>query len=443
MDTPDVAYARNGDVHIAYQVVGDGPHDILLAQGIFSHLDHQWELPAYAAFLQRLASFGRLIMLDPRGCGLSDRALTLPPLEEQMDDLTAVLDAARSERPVLLGISQSGAMAMLYAATYPERAAGLVLYGAYPAALRDPTFPWGRSTAWLEEWTRLLDEVWGTGATLSQVAPSRVADPSFRRWWARLERLASSPGSAVAFARIYGRMDVRQVLPTIRVPTLVLQRRDDVFRPAAIGRYLADHIAGSRYVELDGVDHLPYVGDMESIAVEIEAFVTGTKAARGSNRVLATVLFTDIAGSTERAATLGDRAWADLLNRHHEIMRASIVRFRGREVDTAGDGFFATFDGPARAIRAALAAQAGMAEFGVQIRAGVHTGEVELDQDHVRGLAVHIGARIGALAAADEVLVSGTVRDLSVGSDLLFDDRGVHALKGIPGEWPIFAVAAP
>jgi class 3 adenylate cyclase len=237
-------------------------------------------------------------------------------------------------------------------------------------------------------------------------------------------------------------MDVRQVLPTIRVPTLVLQRRDDVYRPAAVGRYLAEHIAGSRYVELEGVDHLPYVGDMESIALEIESFVTGTKAARGSDRVLATVLFTDIVGSTERAATLGDRAWADLLRRHNEIMRESIVRFRGREVDTAGDGFFATFDGPARAIRAALAAQAALAEIGVRIRAGVHAGEVELDQDQVRGLAVHIGARIGALAAADEVLVSGTVRDLSVGSDLVFTDRGTRTLKGVPGDWPIFSVAA-
>lgn len=442
MIPPEVAYARNGGVHIAYQTVGDGPRDLLLAQGLFSHLDHQWELPAYADFLRRLASFARLVMFDPRGSGLSDRALDLPPLEDQMDDVSAVLAAAGSDRPVLVGMSQSGLMAMLYAATYPDRVSGLVLYGAYPTAVRDADFPWGRSSAWLDEWARVLDEGWGTGATLAHVAPTALADPAFRRWWARFERLASSPGSAVAFATIYGRMDVREVLASIRVPTLVLQRRDDVYRAAAIGRYLADRIDGAQLVLLEGVDHLPYVGDADAIATEIQAFVTGVRPPRQGNRVLATVLFTDIVGSTERAAALGDSAWADLLRRHHSIVREAIARHRGREIDTAGDGFLATFDGPARAVRAALEARDSLAGLDIAIRAGVHTGEVELDGGEVRGLAVHIGSRISALARAGEVLVSGTARDLAVGSDLEFEDRGRQALKGIPGDWAVFSAAA-
>jgi len=266
VDAAEVAYARNGELHIAYQVVGSGKHDLLLAQGIFSHLDHQWELPSYAGFLRRLASFSRLIMLDPRGSGLSDRGLELPPLEDQMDDVTAVLDAARSERPVLVGVSQSGLMAMLYAATFPDRVSGLVLYGAYPVTLRDAEYPWGRSEAWLQEWIRTLDEGWGTGATLAQVAPSGVVDPAFRHWWAMFERMSSSPGSAVAFARTYSYLDLRKVLPSIRVPTLILQRRNDVYRDAAIGRYLASQIQGAEYVELEGVDHLAYVGDSEADA---------------------------------------------------------------------------------------------------------------------------------------------------------------------------------
>ncbi len=312
-----------------------------------------------------------------------------------------------------------------------------MLYAAYPTALRDATFPWARTEAWLEEW--VLDEGWGSGATLAQVAPTRLADPAFRRWWTRFERLASSPGSAVAFARAYGRMDVRDVLSTIQVPTLVLQRRDDVYRTAAIGRYLAEHIPGARYVELEGVDHPPYLGDSESVSAEVEAFVTGARTARATDRVLATVLFTDLVGSTERAAALGDRAWAELLTKHHEIVRRAIAQHRGREVDTAGDGFFAVFDGPARAIRSALAARDELATIGLTIRAGVHSAEVELDGDTVRGLAVHIGARIAAAASGGEVLVSSTVRDLAVGSDIAFVDRGTHALKGVPGERRLYA----
>jgi pimeloyl-ACP methyl ester carboxylesterase len=437
---PTTRYVKSGDVHIAYQTVGDGPVDLVYLPGIFTHLEHQWEEPSFARFLHRLASFSRLILLDPRGIGLSDRAPELPILEQQMDDVLAVLDAVGSTRAVLVGVSQGGPMAMLFAATHPERTTGLILYGAYPTAKRDDEYPWGRSTAWTEEYHRQVDENWGTGSFLPQMAPTMAGDERFRAWWGRLERLAAGPGNALAYARMQIGSDVRPALKAIRVPTLILQRRDDAYRDRRNATYLAERIAGARLVELPGVDHLPYVGDADAVVGEVEEFVTGARGPVPVDRVLATLLFTDIVDSTKRAAEAGDARWRELLEAHHEAIRRELDRSRGREVDTAGDGFFATFDGPARAIRCAVAARDAVGELGLELRAGVHTGEVELGGPKATGLAVHICARIAGLARGGEVLVSGTVRDLVVGSGIEFDDRGEHELKGVPGSWQLFAV---
>jgi pimeloyl-ACP methyl ester carboxylesterase len=440
VEFPETRYVKVGEVHIAYQTVGEGPVDLVYVPGIFSHLDYQWEEPSNARFLRRFAEFSRLIMFDPRGVGLSDRAPELPILEEQMDDLRAVLDATGSERPALLGVSQGGPMAILFAATHPGRTSALVLFGAYAAVRADADYPWGRSPEWLAEFTRQLDESWGTGSFLTQVAPTRAEDESFRRWWGRLERFAASPGNALAFARMNIQTDIRHVLPVIGVPTLLLQRRGDVYRNPGNARYLADHIPGSKLVELPGIDHLPFVGDSDAIVEEIQEFLIGVRRAAEPERVLATVLFTDVVGSTEKAAALGDRRWRDLLDEHNAAVRRELERFRGREVDVAGDGFLATFDGPARAIRCAVAVREAVRPIGIDLRAGLHSGEVDLAGEGVRGIAVHIGARVARLARPGEVLVSSTVKDLVVGSGIEFEARGIHELKGVPGEWQLFAV---
>jgi class 3 adenylate cyclase len=439
VETPVTRYARNGDAHIAYQVFGSGP-DILLLPGIFTNLDRQWDEPGYAAFLERLASFARVTAVDLRGTGLSDRAYELPQPEELVDDVTAVLAAVGIERATIAGFSQGGQPALLYAATYPRRVDGLILYAAYASARREDDYPWGRSDAWTAEWLRLLDEEWGTGAFLPLVAPTRAADPRFRAWWTRFERAANSPAGAMAFARVYGSVDVRHLLPTIAAPTLVLQRRDDVYRAAGQAAYIADRIGGAALVELDGVDHLPYVGDWQSITDEIERFISGATRAPETDRVLATVMFTDIAGSTALAATLGDRRWRDAVERHNDIVRRAIDRYRGREIDTAGDGFFATYDGPARAIRCAGAIRDGVRELGIDVRIGLHTGEVEQVGTEVRGLAVHIGSRAMAVAEPGEIVATSTVRDLVVGSGISFSDRGRHELKGVPEPWQLYTV---
>jgi class 3 adenylate cyclase len=441
--TPDTRYAKSGDVHIAYQVVGDGPIDLVLIPGLFTHVEHQWEEPNFARFLERLASFSRLIIFDARGAGLSDRAAELPPMEEQMDDVLAVLEAAGSASAAFFGLSQAGPMAILFAASHPERTTALVLYATYAMPRRDDDYPWGRSAEWMADYGRLIDRDWGSGVFLSQVAPTRVADEPFRRWWSRYERLSYGPGNALAYFRMNSQIDVRAILPTIRLPTLVLQRRDDVYREPGQARYLADHIPGAKLVELSGVDHLPYLGDSGAILDEVQEFLTGVRPPPEHDRVLATVLFTDIVGSTERASALGDRAWKELLERHHALVRQELSRFRGHEIDTAGDGFLATFDGPARAVRCAQAIVEAVRAIGMEVRAGVHTGEVELMGERVGGIAVHIGARVAAMAAPSQVLVSGTVRDLVAGSGIEFEDRGAFALKGVPGEWRLFVVMTP
>ncbi len=437
---PETRYAKAGEVHIAYQTQGTSERDLVYLAGIFSHVELQWENPRYAELLTRLSQFTRLITMDMRGTGLSDREGDLPLLEDQMDDVTAVLNRVGSNKVSLLGVSQAGPMAILYAASYPQRVDALILYGAYASSQRRDDYPWGREPDWLEQYLSQLDHLWGQGTFLTQMAPSLQEDEEFKAWWGRMERFSSAPGNAVSYARAHTMDDVRDLLKSVRVPTLVLQRKDDTYRLAGQARYIAEHIPGAQFVELEGRDHLPYAGDHGAIADEIQEFLTGVRAAPQTSRVLATVLFTDIVGSTKRAAELGDARWNKLLDDHNRLVRRQLAEHRGRLINTAGDGIFAMFDGPARAIRSAQAIRNDVGSLGLSIRAGIHTGEVEVGPDDVAGLGVHIGARVGALARGDEVLVSRTVKDLVAGSGIEFEDRGVHELKGVPEAWQVFAV---
>lgn len=440
---PKTRYTRTGSVHIAYQVVGDGDHDLVYLPGIFAHTELQWEDPSYARFLNRLGSFTRLITLDTRGTGLSDRPGELPILEQQMDDVTAVLDEVGSPQAVLFGVSQSGPMAALYAATNPDRTEALILYGAYASAAARPGYPWGRSEEWILDFHDSLESSWGEGAFAADVAPSRTDDPAFLEWWARFERYSSSPGNALAYGRAHSRDDVRAVLPTISAPTLVLHRVQDPYREPGHGRYLADQIPGARLVELPGTDHLPYVGDHDAIVDEVGEFLTGVRPRAEAERVLSTVLFTDIVGSTEQLASVGDQAWREVLSTHNRVAADALHRYRGRLVKTTGDGMLAMFDGPARAIQCAAHIRDVLAGAGIDIRAGAHTGEVELLGDDIGGLGVHIAARVSAQAGDGEILVSRTVKDLVAGSGIEFEDRGTHALKGVPDDWHLFLVHTP
>jgi class 3 adenylate cyclase len=435
---PETRYAKSGDVNIAYQVVGDGPRDLVLVPGWVSHLDLDWEEPRYAHFLRRLASFSRLIMFDKRGTGLSDRPGGLPDLETRMDDVRAVMDTVGSERAALFGYSEGGPMCILFAATYPERTSALVVYGSY-AKRRDPDadYPWAASWKERQAYADQVERDWGEEADLGTMAPN--ADDAMVRWWHARARASASPGAAKALVLMNSQIDVRSALSSIAVPTLVLHRTGDRDSRCDEGRYIAERISGARFVELEGDDHAPFL-DPDQIVDEVEQFLTGVRRGPESDRVLATVLFTDVVGSTERATELGDRAWRDLLERHHAVVRKELERFRGREVDTAGDGFLATFDGPARAIRCARAIRNGLRDVGLDVRAGLHTGECELLGDKVAGVAVHTGARVAAKAPAGEVLVSSTVKDLVAGSGIEFEERGTHVLKGIPGEWRLYAV---
>ncbi|MBI2155204.1 MAG: adenylate/guanylate cyclase domain-containing protein [Candidatus Rokubacteria bacterium] len=439
MDVPKTRYAKSGDVHVAYQVVGEGPLDLVFVPGFVSHLEFDWEVPGIARFLQRLASFSRLIRFDKRGTGLSDRPPGVPTLEQRMDDVRTVMDAVGSEKAALLGISEGGPMSLLFAATYPQRTSALILYGSYARRAWAPDHPFGKTAAEMDRVLEALERDWGGGAAIDIWAPSKLADERFTQLRANYLRLAASPGAAVAIIRMNMEIDVRHILPAIRVPTLVIHRTGDRLTHVEQARYMAEHIVGANLVELPGIDHTPYV-DGDPILDEVEEFLTGVRHRAEPDRVLATVLFTDIVGSTERAAELGDRGWRDLLQSHHALVRRELARFRGREIDTAGDGFLATFDGPARAIRCAGAISDAVRQLGIEIRAGLHTGECEIMGDRIGGIAVHIGARVAAMAAPGEVLVSSTVKDLVAGSGLEFEDRGTHTLKGIPGEWRLFAV---
>ncbi|MGI8554289.1 MAG: adenylate/guanylate cyclase domain-containing protein [Dehalococcoidia bacterium] len=418
-----------------------------MGPGGFSHLVYARESPEFAHVYQRLSSFTRLIRFDKRGTGMSDRTAGIAGLEERMDDIRAVMDAAGAERAAIYGISESGPMCLLFAATYPERVQALILYGSgvkWPFA---PNSSWGQhppNEAQVAAWEEHTRRYWGTEQGLDYAlrlaAPSRVDDETFRRFWGSYLRLSGSPGAAVALARMNREIDVRAVLPAIRVPTIILHRADDRSISVEEGRYLAAEIPGAKSVELPGCDHLDSTGDADAILDEVEEFLTGMRHAPEPDRVLATLLFTDIVGSTERVVALGDHRWRELKEQHYTLVRRELARYRGQEVDTAGDGFFATFDGPARAVRCAVAVRDAVRSLGLEIRAGVHTGEVELHDRGVSGLAVHLAARVAALAGPAEVLVSSTVKDLVAGSGLRFEDLGSHQLKGVPEEWRLFTV---
>lgn len=436
---PATRYARAGDVHIAYQVVGDGPIDVVYVPPSLQQLEHLWAEPRVAAFFERLARFARLILFDRRGTGLSDPIVARTTLEDQMEDLGAVLDAVGSERAALFAQAEGAPMAILYAATHPERTQALVLYAGMARMTGAPGYEWPGTPAEREARIAEIFVQWGDGGRADLIAPSLAGDAALRRWFGQLERLSASPGTLRLLFDIAGETDVRDVLPSIQVPTLLLHRRDDLVIDVRHSRYLAQQVPGARYVELEGRDNLVVVGDSERVIAEIEQFLTGTHTPPEPERVLATVMFTDIVGSTETAARLGDRAWRELLARHDDLSRGQLARFRGRAVKSLGDGFLATFDGPARAIRCALELREAVRELGVELRAGLHTGECEAIGEDVGGLAVHIGARVGALAAPREVLVSNTVKDLVVGSGIDFADRGEHALRGVPGTWRLWA----
>jgi pimeloyl-ACP methyl ester carboxylesterase len=437
----ETKYARSGDIHIAYQALGRGPLDLVYVPGWVSHVELAWEEPTLARFLRRFASFSRLITFDKRGTGLSDRVPNdqLPTLEERMDDLRAVMDAVGSERAALLGISEGGNLCALFAATYPERTTALVMYGTFAKRIWSPDYPWAPTPEKREQEYALVESEWGGLMDLAHYVPSKIDDEEFARRLATYMRRAASPGAAVALLRMNTQIDIRAILPAISVPTLVIHRTGDLDVNVEEGRWLAEQIAGARFVELSGDDHLPWVGDQDAILDEIQEFLTGVRPILESDRVLSTLLFTDIVSSTELADRLGDRAWIELLERHHAMVRRELTRFRGREVDTAGDGFFATFDGPARAIRCALNVVEAGHQLGIKIRAGLHTGEIEVTGPKIGGIALHIGSRVAATAEPGEVLVSSTVKDLVAGSRIRFVDRGTHVLKGVPGEWHLFA----
>jgi len=443
--TPQTRYAKSGDVHIAYQVVGDGQLDLVWIPSLAHHVELNWENPVVARWLERLAEIGRVIVFDKRGTGMSDRMSGDTTLETRMDDIRAVMDSAKSPRALVVALGEGGPFAMLFAATYPDRTAGLVLIHTAPRGVWSPEFPWldsrGEVERRIDEMVRRWTEPGAYDESLVRASPDLTEDE--RRAFGRVVRLSVSPGALRDYMRANLDVDVCAVLPTIRVPTLVLHRTEI---PVDIrsGRYLAEHIPGARLVELPGRNFAPQVGDQEAVVAEIERFVaeiqSGEWGAAEPDRVLSTVLFTDIVGSTERAARLGDQAWRQLLQRHHQLVRRELARHRGRELDTAGDGFFASFDGPARAIRCGCAVVGAVKELDLEVRAGLHTGECELVDGKVGGIAVHIGARVAAQAAPGEVLVSSTVRDLVAGSGIVFADRGLAELKGIPGEWRLFAV---
>jgi class 3 adenylate cyclase len=421
-------------------VTGDGPIDLVLVSGFVSHLEMDWEDPRSGYFLERLGSFARLIRFDKRGTGLSDRPGVVPDLETRMDDMRAVMDAAGSESASTFGYSEGGPMAILFAATYPERTTSLVLYGTYAKRLRSEDYPWAPTQEERRAYAEEIERRWAFSADLERMCPS--ADTPMARWWEARARAAASPGAARALIEMNSQIDVRDVLGSVRVPALVLHRHGDRDSRVEEGRYIAGRIPGAQFVELPGVDHVPWI-DADQIADEVEEFLTGIRAAPRPGRVLATILFTDIVGSTEKAAELGDRAWADLLASHHQAVRRELRRFSGEEINTAGDGFLALFDGPARAIRCGQAVTQRVRELGLSVRAGIHTGEIERPGRDARGIAVHVAARVAAEARPGEVLVTATTRDLIAGSGLAFSDRGERRLKGLEEPKRVFAASAP
>jgi len=443
---PETMYARSGDVNIAYQVIGDAPIDLVFVMGWVSHLEYFWREPSFARFLLRLASFARLILFDKRGTGLSDRVPLneLPTLEQRMDDVRAVMDAVGSERAALCGVSEGGPMCSLFAATYPEKTLALVMIGTYSKRIRDDDYPWAPTPEHRQQFFDEMREQWGGPVGLEERAPGVADDPAFRDWWATYLRMGASPGAALALTQMNAEIDVRRVLPSVHVPTLVIHRTGDRCLKVEEGRYVADLIPGAKFVELPGEDHLPFVGDQDAILDEVEEFLTGVRHTLEPDTVLATVLFTQLVDTKEHAQRLGNERWYALLDRLREQVRKEIEWFRGREIDMVGDRPLAIFDGPARAIRCACAISEYASRLGVTMRAGLHTGECEMVGPaggvEVRGVAPQIGAQVANAAGSGEVFVSSTVKDLVAGSGIEFVDKGLHSLADVPGEWRLFGV---
>jgi pimeloyl-ACP methyl ester carboxylesterase len=437
--TPETRYAKSGDVNIAYQVVGEGPRDLILVPGWMSNIEVFWDEPAVARFLRRLASFSRLILFDKRGTGLSDRLSDLPDLETRMDDVRAVMDAVGSERATLCGYSEGGVMCMLFSATYPARTAALITIGSFARQKPGPGYPWGRSQEQQDQFLDTIQKDWGGPVGLDLRAPTIAHDERVRQWWARFLRMSASPAAALALTRMNYEIDVRHVLPAIHVPSLLLHAVGDMLIDVHASRYMVERIPGAKLVELPSKDHLPWGTDADAILDEIEEFLTGERHGPEPDRILATILFIDIVDSTDRAAELGDQRWRDLLESFYGVVRRELPRFRGVEVGTAGDGLLATFDGPARGVRCARSVADAVLPLGIKVRTGLHTGECEIIEDNVGGIAVHTAARVATLALPGEVLVSHTVKDLVAGSGIRFESRGTHTLRGVPGEWPLFA----
>ncbi|MBI1186608.1 MAG: alpha/beta fold hydrolase [Alphaproteobacteria bacterium] len=442
MTVPPTRYARNGDVHIAYSTSGDGPIDLVWCAGFVTHLEYAYEYPRLAHLIRRLGGFTRLVRFDKRGVGLSDRRNVVASFETHMDDLRAVMDAAGVERAAIMGVSEGGPTALLFAATYPERVSALVLVNSYACQMRDEDQPWGFAASDVELWRQHMVDNWGRAIGLSQWAPSVKNDAVYKAWWEQYLKLGASPGAVADMTALYPHIDVRNVLPVIQAPTLVIHAAGDRAVPIQSGRALASAIPNARLVELDSVDHAPWLGDLERVVEEIEVFLTGQPSAPALDRVLATVLYTDLVDSTAQAAKAGDARWGQLMSEHETIARREIERASGRTIKFLGDGVLATFDGPVRAIRCAQAMRAAMATLGVEMRAGLHTGEISLAAADVGGIAVNIAARIVERAGPGDVLTSSTVRDLVIGSGVGFDDRGVHELKGVPGTWTLCAARA-
>lgn len=442
---PETRYALSGDFHIAYQLVGDGPFDLVFVPGFVTHMELQWKLPGFGAFLADLGSFSRLIRFDKRGTGMSDPVSGAPSLETRMDDVRAVMDAVGSRRAAFYGLSEGAAMSILFAATYPERTAAVIVRSCSPRTLWAPDFPWGRSE---DAYQREVDQALRVYASRAEareaVRALGMQDEDEVEAFIDFVRYGASPGMLEGLYRMNKEIDIREVLPTVRVPALVLHGSEDEIVPVEVGAYTAQHLRSARFVELAGVGHLALRAGGEQIQAEIQRFLnevweTGGWEESEPDRMLATVLFTDIVESTTKAIELGDRRWRELLDRHNELVRRELLRFHGREIDTTGDGFLATFDGPARAIRCAAAIVEQVHDLGLSVRAGLHTGECEVTGGNIAGIAVHTGARVAGYALADEVLVSSTVKDLVAGSGITFNERGLHVLKGIPGEWRLFA----
>jgi pimeloyl-ACP methyl ester carboxylesterase len=436
-ELPRTRYAKSSNVHVAYQVFGEGQIDLVFVPGFVSNIETYWEEPNFARWLHQLGSFARVIMFDKRGTGLSDRVEALPTMDERMDDVRAVMDAAGSQRAAVFGLSEGGSLATLFAAHYPERCQALVLWGAF--AKFSSWFPTAEK---LKDFYDYVEKSWGTGANIAVWVPSKMNDPAFREWFARRERASASPAAVIALMRMNSMIDISGILPYVRVPTLVIHRIQDPVVDVEGGRQLANSIPNARLLELPGNNHLPYFGDdVEQVTNEVAEFLTGEKPAPGGERTLATVLLTDIVDSTKRAEAIGDKRWRALLDAHNSTVRRELARFRGTEVKTLGDGFLATFDGPGRAIHCALSLIATMRPLGIEIRAGLHTGEIEVSADDVRGIAVHVAARVAAQAQASECLVTRTVKDLVAGADIRFSERGKRDLKGLVEAVDLFAVA--